>query len=103
MNSEIKTELYCDQCGNETAHRIVYQNDKIHKIICEDCGHTVEINHDYVEKHFKEDFVHRVLSKPGRMTKEMQADLNGFLKSLPFRVVTKPYRMMKEREGNRQL
>ena len=36
------------------------------------------------------------MSKPKRMTKEMEADLNGFLRSLPYRVITKPYRVYKE-------
>ena len=97
-NNHIQTQLYCVYCDADTIHSIEYTDDQISRIVCDSCGKVIKIDHDYVNKHFKEDFVHRVLSKPGRMTKEMQVDLNGFLRSLPFRVVTKPYRLMKERE-----
>ena len=95
-NSQMDAYLLCIHCDKETKHCIHYKHNKIHMIKCTDCGVEVKIDQDYVQKHFKEEFILRVLTKPARMTKEMEKDLTGFLKSLPFRVVTKPYRVFKE-------
>ena len=92
------TCLFCLHCDKETEHQIVYQNNQIQSIKCRECGMTVQINEDYVQKHSRDELVQRVLSKPRRITREIQADLNGFLKSLPHRMITKPYRVYKEWE-----
>ncbi|MEF9918304.1 MAG: bh protein [Eubacterium sp.] len=94
----IEAYLFCMNCDHETEHEIEYEKDQIHKIICKKCGMAVQINQNYINEHYKEDFITRVMSKPGRMTKEMEADLNGFLKSLPYRVISKPYRVYKEKK-----
>lgn len=95
-NSKMEASLFCIHCDGDTTHTIEYKNDHIHKITCNNCGVEVKIDQDYVKKHFKEEFVLRVLTKPVRMTREMERDLTGFLVSLPFRVVTKPFRVYKE-------
>ncbi len=95
-NSHMDAYLFCIHCDKETKHTIYYKSNKINMIKCTSCGVEVKIDQDYVQKHFKEEFVHRVLTKPARMTKEMEADLTGFLKSLPHRMVTKPFRVYKE-------
>ncbi|QSX08120.1 bh protein [Alkalibacter rhizosphaerae] len=95
-NTKMEATLFCIHCDGDTDHVIQYKNDHIHQITCKNCGVEVKIDQDYVKKHFKEEFVLRVLTKPVRMTREMERDLTGFLVSLPFRVVTKPYRVYKE-------
>ncbi|MFZ7121480.1 MAG: bh protein [Eubacteriaceae bacterium] len=95
-NSHMDAYLYCIHCNEETNHTIQYKNNHINQIRCKKCGIEVKIDQDYVQKHFKEEFIHRVLTKPVRITKEMEKDLTGFLKSFPYRVVTKPFRVYKE-------
>lgn len=95
-SSKVDAYLFCMNCDKETEHEIDYLDGQIHKITCKNCGIDIQINQEYVKEHYKDDFISRVMSKPKRMTKEMEADLNGFLRSLPYRVITKPYRVYKE-------
>ncbi|MPW24746.1 bh protein [Alkalibaculum sp. M08DMB] len=95
-NSNMDAYLFCIHCDKETNHKIHYKNNQINQIKCTNCGVEVKIDQDYVQKHFKEEFIHRVFTKPVRMTKEMEKDLTGFLRSLPYRVVSKPFRVYKE-------
>jgi transcription elongation factor Elf1 len=97
-NNSMDAYLFCMNCDKETEHQIDYHDGQIHRITCKECGMAVQINQEYVNTHFKEDFVARVMTKPRRMTEEMQQDLNGFLRTLPHRVITKPYRVYKEWE-----
>ncbi len=88
--------LFCIECNENTNHTITYRNEKIENIKCNQCGREIKIDHEYIQRNFKEDIVERVLSKPSRMTKEMEEDITLFITSLPFRVISKPYRLMKE-------
>ncbi len=97
-NNTIDAILFCESCGDDREHEIHYHDNQIQSIECKACHHKIIINQEYVKKHYRSDFIERVLSKPRRMSKEMQADLNGFLHTLPYRVVTKPYRVLKEKE-----
>lgn len=90
--------LYCENCNGETDHTITYRNGKICSIGCQVCGAEVHLDHQSMSHYYKEEVLNRLLTKPGRMTREMQADLNGFLRSMPKRVITKPYRVYKELE-----
>ncbi len=92
----IEADLFCMNCGEDTKHDIEYRQGQIYKITCEKCGANVQLNQEFVNQHFKEEFVKRVMSKPVRMTREMERDLSSFLKYLPARVITKPYRVYKE-------
>lgn len=94
--SRMEAYLFCVNCEKETAHEIEYYNNQIERITCQECHIQVQLNQEFVNKHYKEEFVKRVLSKPSRMTREMEMDLSGFLKSLPQRVISKPYRVYKE-------
>ena len=38
----------------------------------------------------------RILTKPYRMTEELEKDITKFIISLPIRIITKPYRIAKE-------
>lgn len=102
--SEVKMNalLYCLNCDKETKHTIAYVNDKIEEIQCKECGIAMKVDHDYVEKHFKEEIINRVLSKPVRMTKEMEEDITVFFSRLPYRVISKPYRLIKEMYTHKQ-
>jgi transcription elongation factor Elf1 len=95
-NNIYEANLFCDVCGKETLHKITYANDMIEHIVCSECEHGVTLDKDEVLKHYNNDLIMRVLTKPTRMTEEMQADLKGFLKSMPVRLFSKPYRMMLE-------
>ncbi|MDO4288354.1 MAG: bh protein [Eubacterium sp.] len=96
MSKKVDAYLFCVNCDRETPHVVEYEGGQLHRIACEECGMAVQVNQEYVSAHYKEDFVRRVMSKPGRMTREMEADLSAFIKSLPFRVITKPYRVYRE-------
>lgn len=98
----LEAYLFCDHCDAETPHEVVYKNNQVSQVTCKQCGLTFDINQPYVNRHFKEEFVARVLTKPARMTHEMQQDLNGFLRSLPYRVITKPYRLYREIEEEKE-
>lgn len=94
--NRVDAYLFCVNCEQDTLHEIEYKEGQIDKITCRECGIQVQINQEFVNRHFKEEFVKRVLSKPTRMTQEMEADISSFLKSLPYRVISKPYRVYKE-------
>lgn len=94
--NRIEADLFCVNCEKESLHEIEYKDDQIYKITCKECRIQVQINQEFVNKHFKEEFTKRILTKPVRMTAEMEADLSSFLKSLPTRVISKPYRVYKE-------
>ena len=98
--STIDASLFCTGCNQETEHQIEYLNGKITSITCMACGSSVHMDHGSMSSYYKEEVINRLLTKPVRMTREMQNDLNGFLKSLPHRVITKPYRVYKEWEEN---
>jgi hypothetical protein len=112
--SVIDVDLFCLQCNQETAHRVEYLDGRIHRIQCEECGRMVEVWHEHFGTMDRQDvghqrvhwsslttlyapeFLNRVLSKPKRMEKELQADLSLFLITLPLRLVTKPMRILQE-------
>lgn len=92
----IDATLYCVTCDEDTVHHVMYKGDQVYRITCTKCGTTIQMDQEYINHHYKEDFVRRVLTKPARMSIEMQKDLDGFLRSLPFRVITKPFRVARE-------
>lgn len=96
QQSEMDATLFCVNCDKETTHRVYYQDEQINKITCSECKMAIQLNQKYIQEHIKEDFISRVLSKPGRMTREMEIDLSAFLRYLPYRIVTKPFRVYQE-------
>ncbi|MCR1898694.1 bh protein [Irregularibacter muris] len=95
-NSKLNAMLFCLHCDEDTQHTIIYKQNKIESIQCEKCGVAIMVDHEYVQQHYKEEIIERVLSKPSRMTKEMEADIGVFFSRLPYRVISKPYRLIKE-------
>ncbi|MBD1383501.1 bh protein [Metabacillus arenae] len=100
--SEMEANLFCIHCNDETPHMIIYINNEITKIECEDCRHIVELKVDIMKEFYKEIY-ERVSTKPSRITQEYKKDLNMFLSRLPIRVVSKPYRLIRELKESRKV
>lgn len=94
--------LYCTHCGEETDHEITYINEEIKSVRCEQCNRTKELRVDLSKEFYKEVY-ERVSTKPTRITKEYQEDLNHFLFTLPVRVVSKPYRLIKDVKASQRI
>ncbi len=117
-DAPVAVELFCLECRRETVHRVLYRAGELYRIECSVCGRRVDIEPAYdvepsepaagggrpgervsredLQRHYADAFLHRVLSKPRRMTEEMRCDLTAFLLSLPLRVLTKPHRLLEE-------
>ena len=98
----MKASLFCLHCNDETPHIIVYINNEITSVQCEDCNHQVGIKVDIMKEFYKEIY-ERVCTKPSRITQEYKEDLSHFLSRLPFRVVSKPYRLMRDLNESRKI
>lgn len=94
--SHLETELFCIHCGRDTPHTVHYVGQQISRISCGECGQTLALDPERMLEHYASEFVHRLLTKPARMTEELRRDLSRFLISLPVRVVTKPVRVARE-------
>ncbi|KYO65246.1 bh protein [Thermovenabulum gondwanense] len=96
--SRMEAELFCLHCNKETPHTVYYAGNILKRIKCEECGSEIEIRREKLLENYALDFIERILTKPYRMTKELEGDLKKFILSLPIRIVTKPYRIVKEVE-----
>ncbi len=96
QQNEMNATLFCVNCDKETTHRVSYNEGQISEITCAECKMAIHLNQQYIKEHIKEDFISRVLSKPARMTREMEIDLSAFIRYLPYRIVTKPFRVYQE-------
>lgn len=96
LYTRMKALLFCLHCNKDTEHTITYAGDIIKSIKCEECGTELELNRENIIKEYTGDFIERVLTKPHRMTKELEKDIGEFLFSLPIRIITKPYRLFEE-------
>lgn len=92
--SEMEAGLYCTRCHDETIHRVVYINDKIQSVECEECHRVTGVKID-PKKALYEEVYDRISSKPSRITQEYKQDLSKFVSGMPMRVISKPYRLMK--------
>ncbi|MBD1381740.1 bh protein [Metabacillus arenae] len=100
--SEMEASLFCTYCNEETPHMIVYINDEITSIECEDCHHIVEIKVDIMKEFYKE-LYERISTKPSRITHEYKRGLISFLSKLPMRAASKPYRLMSDLNQSRKV
>ncbi len=98
MTSKMKAELFCLHCNKDTPHEVNYAGNTLKSIKCLNCGNEIEIRRDKLLENYAADFIDRILTKPYRMTQELEQDLTGFILSLPIRIITKPYRIAKEVE-----
>ena len=102
MSVILKGKLFCLHCGKETPHTLTYAGHPLsgesylRKIKCEDCKTVIELDRIKILEFYGKQMVKRVLTKPGRLTKEIRADLTNFIRPLPIRIITKPYRTAKE-------
>lgn len=99
---EMEAGLYCSQCHDDTLHRVVYFNDKIQSIECEECHRQTSMKIDAKKELYKEVY-QRVSTKPSRLKKEYKNDLSKFVLGLPKRVISKPYRFVKYVDKTRKV
>lgn len=99
MTSNMKAELFCLHCNKDTPHIVTYAGNVLKSIKCKQCGNEIEIRRDKLIENYAVDFIERILTKPYRMTRELEEDITKFIISLPIRVITKPYRLVKEVEN----
>jgi hypothetical protein len=89
-----------------TVHTVTYSDQRLASLECESCHHRTEVGEGAnnlqkvtlrdIERLYTDEFLQRILSKPQRITHELEEDLSLFLATLPLRLVTKPYRVIKE-------
>lgn len=96
MLTKVETELTCSQCDEETIHTMVYLNDEIYKITCQECGKSNSFYKRHPYQHYMLSTAKRLLREPAKWNREIQRQGASFLFSLPRRVLTKPYRMVSE-------
>ncbi|AYO30906.1 MAG: hypothetical protein PWR06_2126 [Thermoanaerobacteraceae bacterium] len=98
MASRMEAELFCLHCNKDTPHTATYVGNTLKSIKCTQCGNEIEIKREKLLGNYAVDFIERILTKPYRMTKELEEDIKKFILSLPIRIITKPYRIAKEVE-----
>jgi transcription elongation factor Elf1 len=96
MTSKMEAELFCLHCGTDTQHEVTYLGNSLKSIRCSECGNEIEIKREKLLGNYAGDFIERILTKPYRMTEELEKDITKFILSLPIRIITKPYRIAKE-------
>jgi len=96
MTSRMKAELFCLHCNKDTPHTVTYVGNTLKSIRCTKWGSEIEIKRDKLIENYAVDFIERILTKPYRMTRELEMDLTKFMLSLPIRIITKPYRIARE-------
>lgn len=96
MTSKMKAELFCLHCNRDTSHIVTYAGKTLKSIKCTECGSEIEIKREKLIENYAVDFIERILTKPYRMTRELEMDLTKFILSLPIRIITKPYRIARE-------
>jgi transcription elongation factor Elf1 len=96
MTKEMDADLFCLHCSIDTIHKVTYKGNYLKSIKCNECGSELEIRKDRLLEFFAADFIERIMTKPKRMTAELEKDLTKFIMSLPIRIITKPYRVVKE-------
>lgn len=74
----------------------LYAGTTLKSVKCIQCGSEIEIRREKLIGNYALDFIERILTKPYRMTAELERDLTKFILSLPIRIITKPYRIAKE-------
>ena len=99
---EIEAVLFCIHCNEDHDHIITYINDKISKIECVHCLHSVEIKVDLLHEFYHEVY-EKIVNKPTEITEEYRNDLSKFLLSLPIRIIKKPFSIYKYMKRTRDV
>ncbi len=93
----INTDLFCSVCNRPTRHNLRYYQDVIHFSECAKCGLKMEFLSLLINySNYPEELIHRVVTKPDRMIREISSKGPKFLCAIPVRVITKPYRACRE-------
>ena len=88
--------LHCNQCDEETEHTVIYLEEKIRRIKCNQCDKTLGVDKKKLLERYAVETVEHILTEPQRLNKEIKEEGVGFLVSFPKRLLTKPYRVTKE-------
>lgn len=99
---EREADLFCIHCNKETPHKVVYINDKITKIECEQCHQSIETEIDIVKEFYKEMY-DKIATKPERIIEDYEKNPKKFIVNFPFRMVSKPYRVLKDLNHSRKI
>jgi len=105
MSASEHAVLLCQNCGEETDHRLAYAGRLLVVTECEHCGHTIERD---VRARYLADLRQRVATKPIRMLRRFVRHPVGFASSLPRTTVRKPSELLDEvrlvwRHGRRRV
>ncbi len=92
-----ETDIFCSYCSEPTSHSIYYFDNRMQYSVCSQCGLKIEFLCLVVKyKNYPEELMHRIVTKPERILKELHSQRSSLLYSIPIRVVTKPYRLLRE-------
>lgn len=92
-----ETDIFCSYCSEPTLHSIYYFDNRMQYSVCSQCGMKIEFLCLVVKyKNYPEEIIHRIVTKPERILKELHSQRSSLLYSIPIRVVTKPYRLLRE-------
>jgi len=90
---KVKTELLCIHCNKETEHELIYISDKLARIVCLECGLTLNFDEEAFLLICSKGPLGRILIKPKRILDEAFIDPSKFLTIKPRRIITKPKRI----------
>lgn len=91
-----EVELLCSRCRVEGTHVLVYSENILIRAECRSCGREVLFCEESLLTIYAKEMVGRILTKPKRMSRELQMDLRHAVHSLPLRIASKPRRMVTE-------
>jgi len=91
---EVKTNLKCSWCFEESGVKVIYEGNKPVKLVCENCGRVITLSSVPSHPSWKL----RILTKPLRLAREASQHPVYFTSTLPFRLLIKPLRIMRELE-----
>lgn len=84
-----QADLFCLHCQKNTMHEITYAGNRISDIECLECKTELEVNDEQVISHYMEEILHRLKTKPIRVSQDMQGHRSKYILSLPYRLVRK--------------
>ena len=91
-----QAELFCLHCQKDTLHEITYAGHRISNIECMECRTDLEVNDEQVVTHYMEEILHRLKTKPDRVSQDMKGHRGKYLLSLPCRLIKKVVNMTQD-------
>ncbi|MHB1614391.1 MAG: hypothetical protein ACYCXA_05745 [Actinomycetes bacterium] len=96
MSGTVIVQLTCSQCGEFTAHTVVYAGRLLVSSECSRCGYIIRRESHELRSDYVRDLEQRVASKPHRMWLRLVEHPIRYAARLPTSVLTKPIRMSDE-------